>query len=1014
MPILIDSIDFIDVFGTVTPFYVSDTGDKITVQFNLRSSIRMSSVGNPLTLDPSVNTVQSAGLSWIDEGFRVNDIVRVIIHNSGGSPVPGPNGTFWTQINYVDDITADFSGIPEWYNITQQEFVTLVVVEAIGSNVYKSRDDLDVLFNHSKNSSPGSEFSLIDAEATRVQFQGVAALPVAGTVAGLLIGNQSGSFLTSGELLRNPNNADGWLQHRVTLIFANPGIYDDGTWFFSSECLKIFTKFLWARIAGEPFARATAIYNLEANTGWFNEPFNSGVNNGVLLQGISELDYCIPTTFDIIVDGELLNIGLGAGYRSINDAYYKNKPQSQNNLTMIIATDIINNFLATISSTQNPSGAGYDIKLNTLIQIGSVTTANITFTPNAAFTTFMDGVEDGDRQFYLWIKCGNLNLLAFNGQLSCAPPVGGPLPMLTDWGYLDHSEQVTTANGVLTGFEADTEDDIAYFGTFLLDKGQIYESFSVKMEAFNILTGEDFTLQIATFGFGGIQISGLGVYLLNESQTINSTLPTTSVKREALLQLEPTLDTPTQYGVKIYAPWILDWKYWLPLLGASVDFYPTQDKNWEQYDNLANWILRTELTLIKDGLAYVHDNQIIDLKYDANDNIDSNIDLIVDATNLIVNVVPVGSLMRVKATHINLLGAWGVNTWGMVTVEAFESSPRWICSTVVPFDNNTANPLLPLSGSVIPIQFPAPNIAVLECYFDPNLINLSNGVKFTSKIKDPDVPPIPYEFLVEGVKEAQLLYSIAYKLSPLSVYSGACLRVRRGLDNAEMDIPFNNVELDQIALLNFVGNGIDDRGWIVTIYDQSGWGIDATASTFAEQPLIVEFGAVNLGLNGKPAALCNGTTNGFGLNQLVPAQPYLTSHFVFDRAKTAINNFSLSASNIAPFVIAFTFVDRVVDLIGAAANQWQAGVDLSTGNILLTISRDGMTFDTIVNKDGVAMPLSPINVPPNGGNFDSLLKRTAPATFHSGNFQEFVLFSNDQSANVTTQENNIKNRYNIP
>jgi hypothetical protein len=74
--------------------------------------------------------------------------------------------------------------------------------------------------------------------------------------------------------------------------------------------------------------------------------------------------------------------------------------------------------------------------------------------------------------------------------------------------------------------------------------------------------------------------------------------------------------------------------------------------------------------------------------------------------------------------------------WGMITVEPTKSSPRWICSTVVAFDNDLANPLNPLPGNIYAtLTFPTPNVAKITCYFDPNKINLSNGVKFTSKIK---------------------------------------------------------------------------------------------------------------------------------------------------------------------------------------------------------------------------------------------------------------------------------------
>jgi hypothetical protein len=33
------------------------------------------------------------------------------------------------------------------------------------------------------------------------------------------------------------------------------------------------------------------------------------------------------------------------------------------------------------------------------------------------------------------------------------------------------------------------------------------------------------------------------------------------------------------------------------------------------------------------------------------------------------------------------------------------------------------------------ITYPSPNVARMECYFDPTKINLENGCKFTTKIK---------------------------------------------------------------------------------------------------------------------------------------------------------------------------------------------------------------------------------------------------------------------------------------
>jgi hypothetical protein len=111
--------------------------------------------------------------------------------------------------------------------------------------------------------------------------------------------------------------------------------------------------------------------------------------------------------------------------------------------------------------------------------------------------------------------------------------------------------------------------------------------------------------------------------------------------------------------------------------------------------------------------------------------------LFIDATNQNVGVVTEGELMRVVATHQLTNGDVWIpsKTWGMITVEPKESSPRSICSSVLPFDNNTNNPLQPLNGVQMSITYPTTTTAEMECFFNPDLIDLSNGVKFTTKIK---------------------------------------------------------------------------------------------------------------------------------------------------------------------------------------------------------------------------------------------------------------------------------------
>jgi hypothetical protein len=349
----------------------------------------------------------------------------------------------------------------------------------------------------------------------------------------------------------------------------------------------------------------------------------------------------------------------------------------------------------------------------------------------------MDSLEDGDRLMKLWIKFGNLNLLVFNDQLTKSPPVGGPLIPVQNI-FIDHSDNHTESIYTHDGYEANSEDDLAFCGKFLLEKGAIYESIAYRIEAFNTTTLESFDLSNCLFNISSIPQVG-GIYILNQTQTVQNTLPTTSEKRVASLILEPSLDTLTEYGIKVYFPFLLRWEYWLQQLNADADFYPNeQTKNWFNYNNLGDWELRLNIELIRDGLAYIFTDVVTDKGYDSTPDIYQTIELYIDSSNTNVGIVTEGQLMRVIGTHTLVNGfIWDDATvWGQITVEPTESNPRFLSSTVINYDYNPSNPLTPLVGEVgCKLTFPTTTQAKLECYFNPDLINLTNGVKFTTKIK---------------------------------------------------------------------------------------------------------------------------------------------------------------------------------------------------------------------------------------------------------------------------------------
>ena len=752
MPILIANKRYNNTFNPVqnVSFYRSNVGDRNIIELEIHSSIAVRSINNPINFDNFVNEITSAAVSFIEEGFRVGDSIQIIRYDAGGLV----NFTGATTINYFDGpntVGVSSLGI-SGYDIATESIAIIVN----GRN----RADLDLLINHVPNGQIGSGSSLLDGEITRAKFLNVNSLAMGGTLAGQLIPNQSGEFINDFplEITRTADYNSFTRVFVVELSFATNGVYNQSL-FTLGNCLKAYYRFEWSSLPNEVQNKAILVDSEDADTGWFGQGFNSqSPNSEIILNGLTELKYCNDTTFEIIVDGtDLSEIGIGAVYISQDDDYYKNKATSQRNLSMLLDTKNVNTNIGVPKvSPQNPDFANYFITINSVVTAGSEVTINATFSPQNNFSGFFQTREEGDRLFYVWIKCGNVNHLIYSSQLICPPIPLGPLNMLEENSFIQHFENTLDAVAEANDTEFNTEDDLAFSGVFELDKGEDWDAVNVILEAYNSVTEARFTLQSVVYNLLGVQISNDGKYLVNESQNIVSTLPNTSVKRLSTLTLDPNYETAFVYAMRIYYPFLLRWEYWIAQANANVDFFPNQNKNWFPYDNTGDWGVRLQLQLQKGGGAKTFEADLDILDYDSNSNIISTTELFLQNTGQNVSAVVEGEIHRIEVTHELVSGTWDINkVWGMITVEPKEAARRWILSTIVPQDNNPNNPLFPISGNFASIQQINPSIIVVSCLFDSGKINLTNGVKFTGKIKQQctDVDIVLKEMTTNEVKK---------------------------------------------------------------------------------------------------------------------------------------------------------------------------------------------------------------------------------------------------------------------
>lgn len=728
MPLTITNKNFEDIFSNDLSFYQSNAGDTQTFTCNLSETIEF--VSSPTVifyLNPVTYTITIVGGNYLTEGFRAGDTVRIRAYNSNGSI----KGTTSRTILSLTSTEMTLSGsVDHWHDSSQGEFsiITIVYTEA----AYPKRNGLWLDVNHVQNGLSGNEFSLIDGEVTRFTFN-LTGTTFNQVVNGVQTGLKSGQFnvvCTLQDKTTYPNNVRRYI---LTVGIIQSGIYDSSNFDFSN-CLKLYLGFNWQRTYNDPNNMYKYVISDDANNGWFDEAYNVGTINATLVQGINELDYSVGSSGQISIDSTSSSFGFGASYVPKDASYFDSQPYTQSQLGMTCPTQT-GTAPITITSSLNPNGAGYTIVFSNPVTVGTITTWDYEFTPNAQFTTFIDSRVDNDKLFYVWAKYGSVNLLLFDGQLTKEAQQGDPLDVIQH-DFVDHSENIITTTNTQSGFSGNVEDDIAFIGKFLVDDDADITYTKAEIYAVDTTGADEFLLTSIYFDFTSVP-KVLGKYPINQSIQVITTLPSTSLKLNAIIERDSSIDTATKYGFKIYIPFFYKWEYWLSQPNANAIFYPNnQTQNWVPYGNTDDWKLKFRITSNINGLDSIFEDELIINDYDSNSNVDQSMDLILVSSNQVVDVIVENELHKIKAYHGLNVGTWNQSfVWGMITIEPTESNPRWICSTVVPFDNNLSNPLTPIFGLYPTLTFPSANIALIECYFDPNKINLSNGVKFTSKIK---------------------------------------------------------------------------------------------------------------------------------------------------------------------------------------------------------------------------------------------------------------------------------------
>jgi hypothetical protein len=262
--------------------------------------------------------------------------------------------------------------------------------------------------------------------------------------------------------------------------------------------------------------------------------------------------------------------------------------------------------------------------------------------------------------------------------------------------------------------------------------------------------------------------------------------------------------------------------------------------------------------------------------------------------------------------------------------------------------------------------------------------------------------------LLDDYSGAEAAYSVRLLRG---AYTGNAMRIREDSGNTETDIGFDsNKDLDTAAIASHCGA---NNGYVVTWYDQSGNGNDATQATTADQPQIYD-GSVVLTKNGKPALDLDKTGSGdyFEFSTADFAGQF-TDVFVIG----AIDNYSNNGS----IILSSQTTSNTYWQFGAASLAWYQGAGSGITAIAVNDSQQrlmelygdsttqNVVYDSVEYTDAQA-----ISAVPSGTRSYQLGRYPASGNWNwDGQLQEVIVWGSDQSSNRTGIESNINTYFSI-
>ena len=245
----------------------------------------------------------------------------------------------------------------------------------------------------------------------------------------------------------------------------------------------------------------------------------------------------------------------------------------------------------------------------------------------------------------------------------------------------------------------------------------------------------------------------------------------------------------------------------------------------------------------------------------------------------------------------------------------------------------------------------------------------------------------------------------AYSLRKLSTtYSGSAIRVRRSSDNGEQNIGFDgDGNLDTTSLLSFVGSG---NGYVKTWYDQSGNNKYAYNNASANQPIIVLSGVVQMNGN-KPSIYWDNSQQ-----QILYINSIVWSGIESIRS-VFINMKWLTGSGRNPILGETSDAMYHADTTSAnlILSEAYANYNIKYGALYLNnVSKNVNNFYRNPNNNQI---ISMVHLS-QSGYFNRLsIDRSDASSYFKGYYSEIVIYTSNQTNNVSGINGNMNTYYSI-